>query len=103
VFSSTNTEIINESVTRLEKVYKLAREQRDRLVKHGVTGLLVELSDMGGLAQALLQLIRDPKLRRRMGEAGRARIQDHALPRVLAEMEAVYSRYLGHHLSSGRS
>jgi glycosyltransferase involved in cell wall biosynthesis len=70
-----------------------ARGSRD-LVEHGVTGLLVELGDVDGFAQALLQLIRDPELRRRMGEASRAKIQDYDLSRVLAEMAAIYGRYL---------
>jgi len=69
------------------------RGSRD-LVEHGVTGLLVELGDIEGLAQALLQLIRDPELRQRMGEAGRAKIQDYSLERVLDEMSAIYARYL---------
>jgi glycosyltransferase involved in cell wall biosynthesis len=69
------------------------RGSRD-LVEHGVTGLLVELGDVDGLAQALLQLIRDPELRRRMGEASRAKIQDYDLSRVLVEMAAIYGRYL---------
>jgi glycosyltransferase involved in cell wall biosynthesis len=63
-------------------------------VEHEGTGLLVELGDVDGLAQALLQLIRDPKLRQKMGEAGRAKIRDYSLDRVLDEMSAIYARYL---------
>lgn len=70
------------------------RGSRD-LVKHGKTGLLVDLGDVDGLAEALLRLIRDPELRRRMGETGRAKVQDYALDRVLGEMESIYARYLG--------
>jgi len=69
------------------------RGSRD-LVEHGVTGFLVELGDVDGLAQALLRLIRDPKLREEMGQAGRAKIQDYSLERVLDEMSAIYARYL---------
>jgi glycosyltransferase involved in cell wall biosynthesis len=69
------------------------RGSRD-LVEHEGTGLLVELGDVDGLAQALLQLIRDPKLRQKMGEAGRAKIRDYSLDRVLDEMSAIYARYL---------
>jgi len=72
------------------------RGSRD-LVENGVTGLLVELGDVEGLAQALLQLIRDPELRKKMGQAGRAKIQDYSLERVLDEMSAIYARYLGRH------
>jgi len=70
------------------------RGSRD-LVEHGVTGFLVELGDVEGLAQALVQLIRDPKLRQKMGEAGRAKIRDYSLDRVFDEMSAIYARYLG--------
>ncbi|MDR5708507.1 MAG: glycosyltransferase family 4 protein [Armatimonadota bacterium] len=42
-------------------------------VEDGVTGLLVDPHDPGALAEALRRLLRDPELRRRMGETGRAR------------------------------
>jgi glycosyltransferase involved in cell wall biosynthesis len=40
------------------------------LIEHGVTGLLVAQRDRDALAAALAQLIGDPALRRRLGEAG---------------------------------
>ncbi len=43
------------------------------IVVHGETGLLVPVRDLHALAAALRRLIADPELRRRMGEAGRAR------------------------------
>jgi glycosyltransferase involved in cell wall biosynthesis len=44
------------------------------LVEDGVTGFLVEPGDVAGLRLALELLLSDPKLRRRMGLAGRERI-----------------------------
>jgi phosphatidylinositol alpha-1,6-mannosyltransferase len=44
-------------------------------VEDGVTGLLVDPHDVGELAEALRRLLQDPELRRRMGEAGRARAE----------------------------
>ena len=44
------------------------------LIRHGVEGLLVAPSDLDGLVDALAQLIDDPELRRRLGEAGRRRV-----------------------------
>jgi phosphatidylinositol alpha-1,6-mannosyltransferase len=45
-------------------------------VVHGVTGLVVEQpEDPGRVAEALRTLLADPKLRRRMGSAARARAQ----------------------------
>lgn len=69
------------------------RGNRD-LVEHGRTGFLVELGDVEGLTRALEQLIADPELRTRMGEAARQKIQDYSLDRVLDEMEEIYGRYL---------
>ncbi|HET9323356.1 MAG TPA: glycosyltransferase family 4 protein [Gaiellaceae bacterium] len=45
------------------------------LVVEGKTGLLVDPGDPGGLAEALRRLVQDPALRRRLGEAGRARVE----------------------------
>ena len=41
------------------------------LVRPGETGLLVERRNPADLASRILELLRDPELRRRMGEAGR--------------------------------
>ena len=46
------------------------------LVRDGETGLLVPPGDIDGLATALNQLLGDPKLCRRLGEAGRAAVLD---------------------------
>lgn len=43
------------------------------VVLDGVTGRLVPLNDIAGLAAALLQLAADPSQRRRLGQCGRAR------------------------------
>lgn len=69
------------------------RGSRD-LVEHGRTGLLVEPGDVAGLAGALERLLADCRLRETLGDAGREKIQDYSLDRVLAEMTAVYDRYL---------
>ena len=47
------------------------------LVVHEETGLLVPPRDIGALRAALERLLADRELRRRMGEAGRARIAEH--------------------------
>ncbi|MGH9719940.1 MAG: glycosyltransferase family 4 protein [Bryobacteraceae bacterium] len=43
------------------------------IVDDGVTGFLVEKGDTPAMARQILQLLRDPGLRQRFGEAGRAR------------------------------
>jgi glycosyltransferase involved in cell wall biosynthesis len=64
------------------------------LVGNGVTGILVKLGDVVGLAQAILQLIHNPELRLRMGEAGREKMQAYSLDHVIKEMSEIYARYL---------
>jgi glycosyltransferase involved in cell wall biosynthesis len=41
------------------------------LVRHGQTGFLVERRNPAELAARILELLRDPDLRRQLGEAGR--------------------------------
>jgi phosphatidylinositol alpha-1,6-mannosyltransferase len=54
-------------------------------VLDGVTGLVVHRpEDPGALAEALRTLLADPELRRRMGEAARARAGDTFAPDALA-------------------
>jgi glycosyltransferase involved in cell wall biosynthesis len=54
------------------------------------TGLLVPPGDSGALANTLLRLLRSPKDRLRMGEAGRARVLRYgAKPTALAFLAAV--------------
>src|SRR5262245_3788885 len=47
------------------------------LVVDGETGMLISAGDSTALAQALEQLLGDPDLRLRFGNAGRARIEQH--------------------------
>jgi phosphatidyl-myo-inositol dimannoside synthase len=46
------------------------------VVADGETGLLVERSDIKGLTAAILQILRDEQLRRRLGSAGKQRLLD---------------------------
>jgi glycosyltransferase involved in cell wall biosynthesis len=61
------------------------------LVAHGETGLLVPPGDSAGLKEALHWLLGDPDLRRRMGEAARARARDRlSWERATAETLRAY-------------
>jgi len=60
------------------------------VVPHGDAGLLVDPRDPAALADALVALLDDRALRRRMGAAGRARAAAHDWPRVARRfLEAV--------------
>jgi glycosyltransferase involved in cell wall biosynthesis len=52
------------------------------IIEHGRTGLLVALGDTDALADAILELIGDPELRRRLGAAAARRAADYAIERV---------------------
>ena len=61
------------------------------LVVDGETGLLVPPSDVEQLVEALGQVLNSETLRRRMGQAGRRRVeQDFMLERKLDETEQLY-------------
>ncbi len=61
------------------------------VVVNGETGLLVPPADPPALAAALLRLRRDADLRRRMGEAGRRRVeQQFAVKVMVAAYERLY-------------
>ncbi|HEX5745611.1 MAG TPA: glycosyltransferase family 4 protein [Archangium sp.] len=47
------------------------------VIQHGSTGLLVEPGDEAGLAAAIDRLVREPELRRRLGESARRRAREH--------------------------
>jgi L-malate glycosyltransferase len=72
------------------------------IVEHGVNGLLVEPRDHHGMASAILRMLKDEPLRRRMGDAGFARVQERfTVERMLAGTLAVYERVAGSSLSTG--
>jgi glycosyltransferase involved in cell wall biosynthesis len=66
------------------------------VIADGETGYVVERGDVDALAETLLRLIRDPDLRRRLGEAGRRRAIERFSPqRMCRDMVEVYRSVLG--------
>src|SRR5579872_6986653 len=62
------------------------------VVVDGATGLLVPPRDPAALAAALLRLRRDAGERARMGQAGRARVEEHFdVRRMVASYENLYA------------
>lgn len=67
------------------------------IIEHGVTGLLVPPGDPVALANAMLELLRDPARARAMGEAGKTRLEERfTWPAVVARMTGAMSRVLQH-------
>ena len=68
------------------------------LVVDGETGLLVPPNDPRALAEALLALLRSPETARRLGAAGRRRVEEHfTVERMVTETEAVYEALLSNY------
>jgi L-malate glycosyltransferase len=66
------------------------------IVEHGVNGLLVAPRDHAALAAAIVRMLKDRDLRRRMGDAGFARVRDRfTVERMIAGTAAVYARVAG--------
>jgi glycosyltransferase involved in cell wall biosynthesis len=65
------------------------------LVVGGQTGFVLPQGDTHGLAQAIIDLVDDPRLRLCMGQAGRQRIEcEFAFSQRLRHIEALYERVL---------
>ncbi|MGF1529309.1 MAG: glycosyltransferase family 4 protein [Candidatus Competibacterales bacterium] len=65
------------------------------VVEDGVHGLLLAPGDTAGLPEALARLAEDPDLRRRLGDAAKARWQSQFSVEVMAEgVVALYARLL---------
>lgn len=65
------------------------------VVEDGVTGFVVPPGDSKAVAEAIIRLLRDQSLRKRMGEAGRQRVLDEfTVDRILAQTLNVYESIL---------
>jgi phosphatidyl-myo-inositol dimannoside synthase len=64
-------------------------------VRHGETGLLVDPLDPLAVAEAIVALLRDGELARRLGRGGRERAERHAWPLVAARVQRLLLELLG--------
>jgi glycosyltransferase involved in cell wall biosynthesis len=66
------------------------------IVCSGKEGILVPVKDTAKLAAAIIKLLEDPELRRRMGRHGRARVLEAFTPRQQAQaVTTIYREILG--------
>ena len=47
------------------------------IVQDGISGFVIPFEDIGRMSESLIQLEKSPELRRRMGDAGRRRVETH--------------------------
>jgi glycosyltransferase involved in cell wall biosynthesis len=65
------------------------------IIRDDMTGLLVPPQDAQALAVALLRLLRDPGLARRIGESGQAYVRENfSFERVIEQVDSLYSELL---------
>jgi phosphatidylinositol alpha-mannosyltransferase len=72
------------------------------VVSRDVEGYLVEPRNPRAIAAALYKLARDPELRNRMGEAGRAKVPEYTWENVTQQLVAFYREVRERALAEGR-
>jgi len=73
------------------------------IVVDGETGFLVPSDDHEALADRIVQLLQDEDLRKRMGAAGRKRVEQHfSIPRMIEQVVAIYDEILAGRESQGQ-
>lgn len=93
--------VLEAAATGIPVVTTLTTGSRDAVVPE-VTGLLIPPGYPEAISEAVVQLLRDPERRCRMGEAARAWILDHYLnDRVLGRTVRYYQSLLDQNLSGG--
>jgi glycosyltransferase involved in cell wall biosynthesis len=99
------TGTIREAMALGRPVIASAAGGNPELVEHGVSGLLVPPRDPAAAAAAIRNLLSNPDLGARLGEAARARVAGRFSTEVrLDRIEALYHRLVGERsASAGRS
>jgi L-malate glycosyltransferase len=65
------------------------------IIKHGETGLLVPPRNSDALGDAVLQLLKDPLLAKRIGEEGRRHVvANYSFERLIGDVDALYTDLL---------
>ena len=64
----------------------------DEIITDGLNGLLVPVGDVDALAGAILRLLKDEPLRKRLAEEGKKRAGDFRVEKMVAEYERVFKK-----------
>lgn len=64
------------------------------IVQDGETGLLVSPTDSQTLSQAIIRLIKDEDLRRKMGDLGKERVKEFSSKGMTKKIEQIYDFYI---------
>lgn len=65
----------------------------NEIITDGLNGLLVPVGDTDAMAEAILKLLKDERLRRRLAEAGKRRTEDFKVEKMVAEYEKVFEDF----------
>ncbi len=85
--------VVLEAMRFRKPVVATAAPGTTEVVVDGETGLLVPIGDAVVLTRAIRDLVRDPGLARRLGEAGRARAETHfGAPTMVARFAELYEQ-----------
>ena len=83
--------IVLEAMRHRKPVVATAAPGTTEVVVDGETGLLVPVKNFQGLARAIRQMIDDPELSRKFGEAGRARVElEFGVDRMVTRFAELY-------------
>lgn len=65
------------------------------IVKNNETGILVKFGDVKGIADAIVKILKDEELAKRMGERGRKRVErEYSWEKVIESVEKLYRELL---------
>jgi glycosyltransferase involved in cell wall biosynthesis len=87
--------VVHEAMSRGRAVIGTRPGGHEDMIVHGETGLLVPAGDINALVDALLLLIEDEELRRRMGAAASTKTDEFTADRVVPRFESLYRALVG--------
>ncbi len=67
--------VILEAMAARKPIVATRVGENSRIIEHGTDGMLVDSRDVDGMVSALASLVSDPDRRRRLGEAGRGKVE----------------------------